>query len=117
MNEAKRNECTAPPTCSAWTYGGRVDKVEGRLTCPVCTEIAEYLPWHDILGSRPVKVIPVFLIKRTNSRTQDWFWGCPNFPKCKYTKNRNKTHVEQTRETRAWANSLYPPNGKDDANE
>jgi hypothetical protein len=110
MSEAKRNECTAPPACSVWTYGGRVDKVEGRLTCPHCTKIVEHLPWHDLLGSQPVIVTPVFLVRCINSKTQDWFWGCPNFPECKYSKNRSKTEAERTSDTRAWANSLYPPN-------
>lgn len=94
-------------TYFSWTYAGRVDRVEKRLTCPECTKIVRYIPWHDELGSRPVEVIPVFLVKRINKKTGDWFFGCPNFPKCKYSKSRPKTKTEKDREIWSWANSLY----------
>ncbi len=98
--------------CSAfqtWTYGGRVAWVENKVTCPECTKIVRYLPWHDPLGAQPVEVEPVFLVRRINKRTNDWFFGCPNFPKCKHSKNRPKTNAERDMASRSWANGLYDP--------
>ena len=93
----------------AWTYGGRVDLVDGKRCCPECTKIVRYLPWHDPLGAQPVEVKPVFLVRRVNKRTNDWFFGCPNFPKCKHSENRPKTKAERDIATRSWANALYDP--------
>lgn len=93
----------------AWTYGGAVRLVEGRRTCPDCTEIVRYLPHHDPLGTQPVEVKPVFLVRRVNKRTNDWFYGCPNFPKCKHSENRPKTKAERDIATCSWANALYDP--------
>ena len=92
------------------TSGGCVHVVDGKPTCPNCTKITKYLPHHDLLGSKPVEVIPVFLVRRTNTKIKDWFWGCPNFPKCRYSKNRPKTQEEIKTNVRIWANSLYAPN-------
>lgn len=93
-----------------WTYGGVVREADGKRTCPNCTKILRYLPWHDPLGIQPVEVKPVFLIKRVNQKTGDWFFGCPNFPACKHSENRPKTKAERDIGCRAWANALYDPN-------
>ncbi len=90
-----------------WTDCGRVTIVDNKLVCPNCTTILHYLPWHDPIGEQPVEVIPVFLIKKINRKTKDWFFGCPNFPKCRYAKSRPKTAQEINIKCRAWANSLY----------
>lgn len=74
--------------------------------CPKCTEV-HHLP-HDATYAG-VSKNPVFLVRRTNKKTNDWFYGCPNFPKCKYSENRPKTHQEITRETWAWANAQCGP--------
>jgi hypothetical protein len=91
----------------AWTHCGTVHTVDGKRVCPDCTKITRCLPWHDPLGAQPVDVEPVFLVKRINKRTGDWFYGCPNFPRCRHSENRPKTKAERSIETRAWANALY----------
>lgn len=68
--------------------------------CPGCTKDARL--GNDTSGYR-YSVAPVFLVKRTNSKTGDWFWGCPNFPSCKFTKSRPLTQLERDAITRAWA--------------
>lgn len=97
-------------TETAWTHCGQVDTVAGKRTCPECTKILKYLPHHDPLGAQPVKVEPVYLVRRVNKATKDWFFGCPNFPKCRYSENRPRTKAERGIATRAWANALFGPN-------
>ena len=106
MNDSILIENEKITTCFAWTHCGKVDNVDDKLTCPHCTKIMRYIPWHDSLGSQPVEVNPVFLIRRVNKRTNDWFFGCPNFPKCKYSKNRPKTKQEKDIMVRASMNAI-----------
>jgi ssDNA-binding Zn-finger/Zn-ribbon topoisomerase 1 len=56
-----------------------------------------------------VKVKPVFLVRKTNKKTGDWFYGCPNFPKCKYSENRPLTKAESDAKVCAWANAQCGP--------
>ena len=47
----------------------------------------------------------ILLIKRINKKSKDWFLGCPNFPKCKFSQNRPDTAKEMDIKIWAWANS------------
>lgn len=68
-------------------YGGPIFH-EGKFTCPWCSQYTGMeASWYD----PPVMVSPVYCIKRVNKQTQDTFWGCPNFPKCKYSYNKPRT--------------------------
>lgn len=56
--------------------------VDGKRTCPVCSEYTGRVEsWCD----PPKLVTPVYLVKRINGKTKELFWGCPNFPKCKFS--------------------------------
>jgi ssDNA-binding Zn-finger/Zn-ribbon topoisomerase 1 len=78
----------------------------GPRYCPKCTKIINYKFDYTYAGC---SYNPVFLIKKQNKKTKDWFWGCPNFSKCKYSENRAQTKVEKDIKIRAWANSLCGP--------
>jgi len=75
--------------------------------CPKCTEIVHFSHDSTYAGC---SVSPAFLVRRINSKTNDWFYGCPNFPKCKYTQKRPPTQREIDIKTKAWANSLGAEN-------
>jgi len=68
--------------------------------CPSCTGDLSYRGTEGYFAKDPV-----FLIKRNNRNTNDWFWGCPNFPRCKHSRNRPKTIAERNISTWAWANA------------
>lgn len=58
---------------------------DGRLICPYCSKT------KGIWGSwyTPKELVePLFLVERLNSKTQQKFFGCPNFPNCKYSYNK-----------------------------
>ena len=71
--------------------------------CPHCTKVFREQFDSTYAG---FSYSPAFLVKRINSKTKDWFYGCPNFPKCKYTEKRPETSIERNIRIRAWANSL-----------
>jgi hypothetical protein len=59
--------------------------VDGKRTCPNCSEYTGMeASWLD----PPKLVTPVFLVERINKTSNEKFWGCPNFPKCKYSYNK-----------------------------
>lgn len=74
--------------------------------CKKCTKIIHFRFDYTYAGC---SFNPIYLIKRINKKTKDWFWGCPNFPKCKYSKNRLLTKKENDIKIYVWANSLYGP--------
>lgn len=74
--------------------------------CPKCTKI-EHFPFDCTYAGKTSN--PIYLVKRTNKDTKDWFWGCPNFPKCKYSENRPLTREEKDIKIRSWANSRCGP--------
>lgn len=78
----------------------------GKNYCPKCTKILHHRFDSTYAG---FSLNPVILVKRINKKTNDWFWGCPNFPKCKYSRNRSKTHREIQIQTWAWANAQEGP--------
>jgi hypothetical protein len=60
----------------------------GKLICPYCSKT------KGIWGSwyAPEELVePLFLVEKLNSKTQQKFFGCPNFPKCKYSYNKPRT--------------------------
>ena len=85
-----------------WTPGKEYIHLAGKRYCPKCTKVHHYQ--HDSTYAG-VSKNPVMMVKRTNKSTGDWFWGCPNFPKCKYSENRPPTSEETRRRTWAWANA------------
>lgn len=64
-------------------YSGPV-RHDGKRTCPNCsTYTGMEASWLD-----PAKMVtPVYCVERTNKSTGEKFWGCPNFPSCKYSYN------------------------------
>lgn len=78
----------------------------GPRYCRECTKVNHFKYDSTYAG---YSMNPVYLMKRFNKITNDWFWGCPNFPKCKYSENRSKTRKEKDIKTWAWANSLCGP--------
>ena len=76
------------------------------LYCPNCTKV-EHFSYDSTYAGRAKN--PVLLVKKINKNTKDWFYGCPNFPTCKYTKNRPKTKSEKDIEIRSWANAQCGP--------
>ncbi len=52
--------------------------------CPRCSKFTGLSgSWYS-----PKKILfPVYCIKRRNKKTGDEFYGCVNFPKCKYSYN------------------------------
>lgn len=92
----------------AYAYMGKVTRVNNRPVCPLCSHITK---WYSSTSlDHPVEVEPMFLVKRVNRHTNDWFWGCPNFPRCRHTENRPPTREELDIKTWAWANATNPPN-------
>lgn len=78
----------------------------GPRYCPKCTKVV-YSSYDSTYAGYSEE--PIYLVKRINSNTKDWFWGCPNFPKCKYSENRPLTDKERKIKLVAWANSLEGP--------
>lgn len=76
--------------------------------CPECSKV-KFGYASDGISFGPMSDSPVLLVKRTNSKNKDWFYGCPNFPKCHFTKRRPATAEERKIKIRAWANSLCGP--------
>lgn len=76
--------------------------------CPHCTKIG-YEPIESDRPYAPYTYKIYYLVKRINKSTNDWFWGCPNFPTCRYSENRPLTQEEQDIKTWAWANSYAGP--------
>jgi hypothetical protein len=74
--------------------------------CPHCTKVLHFQYDSTYAGCSHK---PILLVKRANKNTKDWFWGCRNFPKCKYTENRAKTRIEREIKTRSWANAQCSP--------
>ncbi len=81
--------------------------LDHKIYCPNCTQLI-YSP-TDYYRSHKYSKNPIFLVKRINKKTNDWFWGCPNFPKCKFSQNRPETSEERNRRTWAWANATGGP--------
>ena len=59
--------------------------------------------------NRRITIKPVLMIKRVNTKTNDWFWGCSNFPKCKNSENRPSTEREKASKVNSWANAQCGP--------
>lgn len=74
----------------------------GPRYCPYCTVVNHFARDSTYAGASEN---PVYLVKRINKQTNDWFWGCPNFPKCNYSENRPLTMEEKNIKTWAWANA------------
>jgi ssDNA-binding Zn-finger/Zn-ribbon topoisomerase 1 len=74
--------------------------------CPRCTKVLHF-QYDSTYGGCSHN--PILLVKRINKNTKDWFWGCPNFPKCKYTESRPKTRFERGIQIRSWANAQCGP--------
>lgn len=74
----------------------------GEKFCPKCTEI------NCIDGSLYYKVL-VRLEYKKNKKTNDWFYGCSNFPKCKYSENKVLTEEERQVKIESWANAQCGP--------
>ena len=70
--------------------------------CPRCTQVVHFQ--HDSTYAGKSKN-PAILVKRINKKTNDWFFGCPNFPRCTYSENRPQTMQERNVKTWAWANA------------
>lgn len=66
------------------TYSGPIWANRMR-TCPNCSEYTGMeASWLD-----PPKLMKaVYCVKRVNRATLEEFWGCPNFPKCRYSYNK-----------------------------
>lgn len=61
----------------------------GKRTCPSCSE---YTGMEASWSDPPKLVKPVYCVERVNRATQEKFWGCPNFPKCRYSYNKPRPH-------------------------
>lgn len=59
--------------------------------CPKCT-VVHYEKYDSSYAGYSKN--PVLLVKRINKQTKDWFYGCPNFPKCKFSRSRPRTSHE-----------------------
>lgn len=78
----------------------------GPRYCPRCTVVVHFRGDYTYGGCSKN---PIYLVKRKNKTTNDWFWGCPNFPECKYSENRAKTARERDIDIWAWANAQCGP--------
>ena len=74
---------------TSWRDEFTPDRVDHKRICPSCSKRTGVAgSWYDPLTITE----PVFLIKRVNRSAMEEFWGCPNFPKCRYSWNPPYRH-------------------------
>lgn len=69
-----------------------------KLVCPRCSKVFRTPdPWN-IIGSDKLKIIePVYLVVKENTKNNQKFLGCPNFPKCKHSDDILSVRLDKIR--------------------